>query len=183
MNLSVPFSQIHSFLTEQTPRGKILRLVYFILLYFLSGILEEFFNFLANDLNDPVNKWLSIALSTSSTGFLRLFYQDISFNHDFQIIINNNACLQILPGCNGFTPSFKILVTLCLYPIILKKKIILFPVTFLIMIFAAIIHLAILIPISYEIPRWYCFAHNWFTRPIFYIFYFSCWLLWERYGW
>lgn len=183
MNQRKSLLQIKSFIAEKSTRGRMVRLVCFLFLYYLAGLLRPYYEFLADNSNDVVNQWLSKIIATISTEFLRPFYHNISFNSRFTITINGLSPIELHPGCNGFNNIARIILTLCFYPIPIIKKLFLFPISFLIVLFAATIHFLILIPVAYEVPDLYGFAHSWFTHIVFYMFYFSCWFLWEKWGW
>jgi len=174
------YIQVWSLLNEDTARGKGLRLGYFLLLYFFIRIFLKAGWVNAYNIDSPVHRLLADFITRVSVFFLRLFYGDIAVSHDFIISISGKPCIELLPGCNGFTHIVEINLTLSLYPMTLKQKLIMLPVTVLILLFAAVLHFMILIPISYNAREWYGFSHNYFTKTLFFAFYFLCWIIWEK---
>ena len=135
-------------------------------------VLSAFFSFFYNI--------LSILISNICTTTLSIFYQTITSTQDFVMIIGNESIIQLLPGCTGFNQVLRITFILLLYPISFRKKIFLLPLSWILIIFAAVIHFLMLIPIASDINQWYDFVHNWFSRFVFYAFFFINWLFWEK---
>ena len=86
----------------------------------------------------------------------------------------------MFPGCTGLGHMIRISFVLLLYPMSWSKKCYLFFPSLLIIIFASTIHFLLLIPIAYHYPDWFAFAHNYFTKILFFGFIFLCWLIWEK---
>ena len=169
---------------EQSDYGKGIRLILFIILYFLSRYLTH--NIDSFDFNDSFwgtgHLFLAKIISTLSCWILKPFYPSIEFSSNLSIIIDNKEVLLLLPACTGFDQIVRMMIVLVFYPIPPKSKIWLGPVSVCILVIAATIHFTILIPVASTYPRYYNFFHSGITLVIFYSLYFSCWLIWEKYG-
>ena len=180
MSIKDVINSLWSRLHENSSTGKLLRLGLFIFLYFIGRYFFLLFKgttFLSH-LHMPF-LWF---IDNVSVGFWGIFYYNLASTSDYIVSINNTECIQLLPGCSGFHPILRMTFILLLYPIPWKIKYWLFPLSWFIILFAATIHFILLIPIAYHWPEYYSFSHNWFTKVIFYGFYFLAWLIWERVG-
>ena len=169
-------------LNSNSNKGTIFRIVWFILLYIISRYLFNFledtqlfstiFNFFYN--------LLSILIAYICTTTLSLFYQEILSTSDFIIQIRSINIIQLLPGCTGFHQLLRITFILLFFPIPYRKKLILLPLSWSLIIFAAVIHFLMLIPIAFDLNEWYDFSHNWPSKFVFYLFFFINFLIWEK---
>ena len=169
-------------LHSRSNKGTIFRIAWFIFLYIISRhlfyLLEEvqffsaIFNFFYN--------LLSILITYICTTTLSLFYQKILSTSDFIIQIGNIKIIQLLPGCTGFHQLLRITFILMLFPIPYRKKLFLLPLSWGLIIFAAVIHFLMLIPIASDLNEWYDFIHNWPSKFVFYLFFFINYLIWEK---
>ena len=167
-------------LHEHSSLGILYRLGLFIFLYFIDRYLLFSFKgiILINYLHIPF-LW---SIDIVSTEFLGLFYSNLTSSPDYTISINNIEVIHLFPGCSGFHPILRLTAILLLYPIPWKYKSWLFPLSWLIILFAATLHFILLVPIANEWREYYSFFHNWLTKIIFYGFYFLIWLIWEKIG-
>ena len=167
-------------LLDHSSFGTLYRLGLFIFLYFIGRYILLLFEgtILFNYFHIPF-LW---SIDQVSSGFLGLFYSDLTSSSDYIVSINNIEIIHLLPGCSGLHPFLRMTLILLLYPLSWKIKSLLFPLSWLIILFAASIHFILLVPINYHYPEYYSFSHNWFTKIIFYGFYFLIWLIWERIG-
>lgn len=171
-------------LQENSSAGFLLRLGWFIVLYYIAGqlfligtaFLIEF------SIKGAIHYPFLWAIFNLSIKFLKLIYSNLLPNQDFMVIIDNQQIIQLFSGCSGLDPLFRITIILLLYPLPWKTKSLLLPLSWLIIFFAASIHFILLIPVAYHWPDWYSFSHDWLTKIIFYGFYFLTWLLWEKVG-
>ena len=184
MSLKIVLSNLRSNLHANTSSGLLHRLGLFLLLYFIGRyffILAQRSTLLSTSffyLHQPF-LWI---INKVSISFWSLFYHNVTSNSDYIICINETEIIQLLPGCSGLQLLLRITFILLLYPLPWKMKAWLFPLSCLIILFAATIHFIILIPIAYHWPEYYNFSHNWLTKIIFYGFYFMIWVIWERVG-
>jgi len=174
------YRQILALLNEETARGKLLRLGFFLLLFYISGYFVQPMWFHAKDVDSSTHRFLAGIITQISVNVLKLFYANINVSSDFIVSINGKQCIALRPGCNGFNPIMRISLTLAVYPMVFKSKLLMLPLTVLILLIAAILHFMILIPISYYAPNWYVFSHNYLTKTLFFTFYFFCWIIWEK---
>jgi len=167
-------------LKEPSTSGTFIRLAWFLFIYFIGRYIVFFLE--ETTIIALFHQPFLWTISQISTGFLGLFYSNLSSTHDYIVIINNVEVIQLFPGCSGLQPFLRITVILLLYPLPWKLKSFLFPISWLIILIAATVHFILLTPIAYHWPEYYNFSHNWLTRIIFYGFYFLTWLIWERMG-
>jgi exosortase/archaeosortase family protein len=182
MQLRAGINQAVSLLHERSPRGQTLRFILFLVLYFLARYLQLFLNTssFGQAMLNPLHERLSFFITHSCCFLLQGFYPDIHVTINHTIIIAGKATVQMFPGCTGLEPMIRLTFILIFYPLHWRRKIILLPFSLLILLFASTLHFLLLVPIAYQCPEWFGFAHNWLTRVIFYAFYFLCWLLWEK---
>jgi len=174
--------QVWILLNEKNSTGLILRLGYFIILYYFGGFLfkslEEIWIFKEYFLK--CHKFLSIIILQISKWLMHFFYSSISSNSDFVVLIDKTKIIQLLPGCTGLIPMFRMTFIICFYPLQTKKKIWVYPISLLFLLFATIIHFIILIPIAYKSPGWFSVSHDWITQIIFYGLFFLVLVFWEK---
>ena len=169
---------------EKSTSGKLLRLgwflaVYYLGKYFLNGLEQTiFYPMIVSILLDP----LLFSIDSLSTGFWGLFYNNLFSSSDYITCINNSEVLQLLPGCSGLKPLLRVTFILLIYPLPLKKKIYTFFISWLIIFFAATLHFIILVPIAFHWPEFYGFSHDKLSKILFYAFFFLNWIIWERIG-
>ena len=166
-------------LHEQSSFGTLYRLGLFVFIYFIGRYLQLLFEEkgLFNYFQLPF-LW---SMDQVSTGFLGLFYSNLT-STNYVISINNIKIIQLHFGCTGYHAILRMTFVLFLYPLPWKIKFGLFPISWLIIFFAATIHFIMLTVIANHWPEYYSFSHDWLTKIIFYGFYFFTWLLWEKVG-
>ena len=171
-------------LKENSLSGTFVRLGWFLFLYsigkYLFLFLEEFTLFTTLEL--LLNKPLLWFIDKASVSFLGLFYHKLSSSPDYLIRIDNVEVIQLFSACSGLNPMLRMTFILIFYPIPWKIKLWLYPLSMAIILFAAIIHFIMLVPIANHWPKYYAFIHNWFSRVPYYGFYFLTWLIWEKAG-
>jgi len=169
---------------ENSGRGTLSRLLLFLFLYFIGRYIFIFFENTApfTDNISIIHKHFLWIIDHCSYTFWSIFYSDIVHNPDHLFSINGIDVIILSGGCSGVHPMLRMTFILLLYPISWGNKLWLFPISGLIIIFAATIHFILLIPIAYHWPEYYLFSHTWLTKIVFYGFYFLTWLLWERIG-
>ena len=180
MSIKDVLNSLWTRLHENSFTCKLLRLGLFIFLYFIGRYLLLLFE--GTTLLNYIHMPFLWTIDLVSTSFYGLFYNNITSSSDYIVSINNIEVIHLLPGCSGLHPFLRMTFILLLYPLPWKTKSLLFPLSWFIILFAATIHFIILIPINYHWPEYYSFSHNWFTKIIFYGFYFLIWLIWERVG-
>jgi len=182
MELAPGIKQAVTWIHARSPCGQILRFVLFLVLYFLARYPQIFLDnsSFGQALLNPLHERLSFFITHSCCFLLQGFYPDIHVTFNHTIIIAGKAHVQMFPGCTGLDPMIRLTFILIFYPLYWRRKLILWPFSLLILLFASTLHFLLLIPIAYQFPEWFGFAHNWLTRVIFYSFYFLCWLLWEK---
>lgn len=182
MELAPGIKQAVTWIHARSPRGQTLRFILFLVLYFLARYLQLFLDTssFGHALLNPLHERLSFFITHSCCFLLQGFYPDIHVTINHTIIIAGKAHVQMFPGCTGLDPMIRLTFIFILYPLPWRRKLILWPFSLLILIFASTLHFLLLILISYQCPEWFGFAHNWLTRVLFYAFYFLCWLLWEK---
>ena len=171
-------------LKENSLSGTFFRLGWFLFLYFIGRYIFRFLEF--SSFFSEQFSFLHLPffwfIDNISTGFMGLFYHNLSSNPEYIISINNNEVIQLGGGCTGLRPILRLTFILLLYPISWKTKSYLLPLSWFIILFAATIHYILLIPVAYHWPEYFSFSHNWLTMIIFYGFYFLTWFIWERIG-
>ncbi len=167
-------------LKENSSSGTLIRLGWFLFIYFIGRYVVFFLE--ETTLFSLLHQPFLWSINQVSTGFLGLFYSDLTSTHNYIVIINNVEVIQLFPGCSGLQPLLRITFILLFYPLPWKTKTYLFPLSWLIILIAATIHFILLIPIAFHWPEYYNLSHNWLTRIIFYGFYFCTWLIWEKIG-
>ena len=180
MSIKIAISSLKSSLLENSTTGTIYRLGLFIILYFIGRYVLLLYQ--GTTFISILHKPLLWFIDNIAIGFWSIFYPNLSSTADYIISINNMECIQLMPGCSGLHPILRMTFILLLYPIPWKIKSWLFPLSWIIILFAATIHFILLIPISYHWSEYYNFSHDWLTKIIFYGFYFLTWLLWEKVG-
>ena len=182
MQLPARIKSVKALLLERSPRGQMLRFGLFLVLYWVARYPQFFLNsnFFHESLITTIHEQLAFFITHVCCFVLQIFYPDIHSTADHIIFINGKSLLQLLPGCSGLDPMIRLTFILLFYPLLWRKKAWLWPISLAILLFAATLHFLLLIPITYHVPEWYTFAHNWLTRIIFYGFYFLCWLMWEK---
>ena len=182
MPLRTGINQVVSLLHERSPRGQTLRFILFLVLYYLAQyhklVLDN--TSFGKALFTPIHEQFSFFITNACCFVLRIFYPDINTSVNHTIFIGGRASIQMFPGCSGLESMIRLTIILVFYPLAWRRKVVLWPLSLLILLFAATIHFLLLIPIANQCPEWYGFAHKWLTRVIFYAFYFLCWLLWEK---
>ena len=154
MKIKTAIFSIYCRLKERSVAGLLMRLGWFMIIYLVAGqlfnvvdaIIEHF------NLKDNIHHPLLWTIYNISMPFWKLFYSNLLSTSDYLVIINNQCVIQLFSGCSGLNAQFRITIILFLYPILWKTKFWLFPLSWLIILFAAIIHFILLIPISYHWP-------------------------------
>ena len=184
MKIKTAILRIYGRLKERSSTGLLMRLGWFMIIFFVGGQLYSVVEAILVHFNlkDYAHHPLLWTIYNISIPFWKIFYPDLSSTSDYLVLINNQCVIQLLPGCSGFDAQFRITLILLLYPTSWKSKFWLFPLSWIIIMFATTIHFMILIPIAYHWPEYYSFSHNWVTKIIFYGFYFLTWLIWEKVG-
>jgi exosortase/archaeosortase family protein len=182
MNLRKSFIDITGHFTERTITGTFYRLGLFIFLYTIwrltlmhmedAGFFRTGFTFM--------HELLSAFICKVSVFVFRVVYPTITTTSYHLICINDTGTLRLYPGCSGLQPLLWITFILAFYPIKIKTKLWLFPVSWLIILVATMIHFMMLIPIAYDAPSWFPLSHKWFSRVMFYGLFFLVWVLWEN---
>jgi len=159
-----------------------IRLILFIILYKLGQYTFNFFETreFSSEIFNKIYYLLSSFINNLSVKFYSLFYAEISSDSVFCITINNVRTIQMNPGCTGLLPLFQMFFILLFFPLTFKQKILFFPVSLLIIVFAAIIHYLILIPVAYSFHESFTLFHDIISRVIFYLFFFVNFVLWNR---
>ena len=129
---------------------------------------------------NPIHERLSYFITYTCCFGLQVFYSDIHSSVNHMIFINNQPVLLLYPACSGLNPMIRMTFVLIFYPLIWYRKLIVWPISMTIIIFASTLHFLLLILVAKHYYEWYNFAHNWITKIIFYGFYFLCWLIWEN---
>lgn len=173
-----------AYLHDQSTSGLLLRLGWFIIIYFISGQIYSIIKavlvfYTVEDFVHQPNLWI---IFNCTVNILYLFYSDLSTIPDYIIIIGKLEIIHLNSGCSGLDPLFRITIALILYPLRWKTKIYLFPFSWFMILFAATVHFILLFFTSYYLPQYYALSHNWVTIFIFYMFYFFTWLIWEKVG-
>lgn len=182
MELAPGIKQAVTWIHERSPRGQTLRFILFLALYFLARYPQLFLDTssFGQALLNPLHERLSFFITHSCCFLLQGFYPDIHVTINHTIIIAGKATVRMFPGCTGLGHMMRISFVLLLYPMSWSKKCYLFFPSLLIILFATIIHFLLLIPIAYHYPDWFAFAHDYFTKILFFGFIFLCWLMWEK---
>jgi exosortase/archaeosortase family protein len=169
-------------LQDSTPIGQSLRFAYFIFFYFFLRYIELLFysTSFGRVILNPLHERLSFFITHTCCFILQLIYPDIHTSVSHTITIASKTPIQMLPGCTGLGHLLRLSFVLLIYPMSWLKKVLIFPPTVLIVIFASTLHFLLLIPIAYHYPEFYGLAHNYFTRSIFFGFIFLCWIVWEK---
>ncbi|MCX6306292.1 MAG: exosortase/archaeosortase family protein [Bacteroidetes bacterium] len=175
------YDKIALYLQKNTSRY-FMQLILFIVLYKLGQYTFNFFESvqILGPVFDKVYYALSSLITTISVKFYSPFYASIVSDAEFCISINNVRTIQINPGCTGLLPIFQILFILLIFPLTVKQKIFFFPISLSIIVFAAILHYIILIPVAYASHDSFKIFHDIFSRAIFYVFFFANFVLWNR---
>ncbi len=175
--------QIWILIHEHSARGQMLRLIFFLIIYFVGRypiMLLELTSF-GLTIFTPIHLLISNLITFACCFTLQGFYPDIHSSLNHTIYIKGTPIIQMVyPGCTGLQPMIRLSFALLFYPIIWIRKIYLFPISWIIIFIATFLHFLLLIPIACTYPEWFNFAHDWLTRIIFYGFYFLCWILWEK---
>jgi len=182
MDLKEGLIQTSRWMREESPGGKMIRLLVFLALYFLSQFLLLVFDStcLGTLFLQPNYENLSFVITNISCFMLKPIYPNIHSNIQHVIFIDNSTPIQLQPGCVGLDQMIRVTFVLLCYPLRFWKKLFLLPISIGLLLIGTIIHFMILIPISFQYTTFFYFAHNWFTRIIFYGFFFLCWIIWER---
>jgi len=182
MELASGIKQASKWINDPSPGGMVLRFMFFLALYYFSLFLWYLLNSTSfgQALLNPLHERLSFFITHSCCFLLQGFYPDIHVTINHTIIIAGKATVRMFPGCTGLEHMIRLTFILTFYPLHWRRKLILWPFSLLILLFASTFHFLLLIPIAYQCPEWFGFAHNWLTRVIFYAFCFLCWLLWEK---
>jgi len=180
MSATTIFKHLRTRLHENNASGTLYRLGFFIVFYFTGRYLLLLVE--GSGILSCLHKPFLWVIDSVSVSFWSIFYPNIASTVDYIVRINNNECIQLLPGCSGLQPILRMTFILFLYPISWQTKSWLLPLSWLIILFAATIHFILLIPIAYHLPEYYKFSHNWLTKIIFYGFYFLTWIIWEKIG-
>ena len=182
MKLAPVIKQAVTWIHERSNRGQALRFFLFLTIYSLGRYLELLFDTtsFSKELLYTLHERLSFFITHSSCFILQGFYPDIHVTINHTIFIEGEAHIQMLPGCTGLQPMLRLTFVLLFYPLAWRRKIVLWPLSMVILIFASTLHFMMLIPIAYHFSEWFSFAHDWLTKIIFYGFYFLCWLIWEK---
>jgi hypothetical protein len=141
--------RVQKFLSTST--GKYFKnLIIFILLYKAGEFAFNYFerNGLFPAIVDSIYHFLSLVITTVSVRFYALFYADISSDSGFLITIHKVRTIQMMHGCTGLMQLFQALVILLFFPLSIKKKLLFLPISFLVILFASIVHYIILIPVA-----------------------------------
>jgi len=176
------YKKIKYFITEPSIRGKGIRFSIFLCVYILGNYPQTLLDTTSfgNFFLTPIHETLANSITTSCCFILRYNFPDIHASCNHTIYISSKPIIQLLWPCTGLDPMIRLTIILLIYPIDWFKKSLLWPISLLILLLASVIHFLTLILVSFYLPEWFSFAHNWFTRIIFYSFYFLCWIIWEH---
>ena len=182
MQFPAIIKSVKTILYERSPRGQMARFGLFLVLYWVARypqfFLDEFY--FSKTLLNTIHEQFAFFITHVCCFVLQIFYPDIHSSADHLIFITGKSLIQLQPGCTGLYPMIRLTFILIFYPLLWRKKAVLWPISMAILLFAATLHFVLLIPITYHASEWFNFAHNWLTRIIFYGFYFLCWLMWEK---
>ncbi|HNY01138.1 MAG TPA: exosortase/archaeosortase family protein [Bacteroidales bacterium] len=158
------------------------QLFLFILLYKLGELVFAYLDTtrLFSTLFEAFYYRLSAVITLASVKVYSLFYKEIYSTSDFLIVINDVRTIQMQHGCTGLMQLFQIFFILMFFPLTLKKKLFYFPVSFFVIVFAALLHYLILIEIAHSHREHFSVFHDTITRVIFYTFFFLNFILWIK---
>jgi exosortase/archaeosortase family protein len=125
-------------------------------------------------------EWVSVFIVNGSILMLKLFYPTILADANHVIYIHGTGIVFLSPPCTGLDPMIRMAFIFLFYPLKIKIKLWVLPLSILFILVAATIHFIMLITIVYEAKEWYRFSHEWLTKVIFYGFYFMVWVMWEN---
>lgn len=134
----------------------------------LYSFLMPFQNFLIS-LQAPATHWI----------ITKVFLVPSTFQVD-TLIFNNGQALQEQPLCTALKQVFQMTLILLIYPGPWKHKLWYIPVSSLLLMVAAVIHLVILSLTLAKSPNIYPFIHLQISRWFFFGIYFLIWLFWEE---
>ena len=160
----------------------LLKLLLFILLYRIGGTVFAYLetNPVFSGAINSLYNILSSLITRISVIVYSLVYSEVHANSNFIIFINNTGVVRLLPGCTGLMQLFQILFILLFFPLPVKQKLFFMPVSVLIILFAAIFHYLILVPVAYRFPAYFDIFHTVFSRVVFYLFFFLNFVIWTE---
>ena len=128
----------------------------------------------------PIQKFL-ISLQAPATYWVvnKIFLVPASFHVD-TIMFKNGQALQEQPLCTALKQVIQFTLLLLIYPGPLKYKIWYLPLSWVILLVSAIIHLVILALTLAWTPSNYMLMHIYISRWFFFGMYFIIWLIWEE---
>ncbi|MCX6267613.1 MAG: exosortase/archaeosortase family protein, partial [Bacteroidetes bacterium] len=109
-----------------------------------------------------------------------LLYENVNTTAGGVVNINGQGIIYLAPGCSGLKQMLLIIFILICYPISIKLKTFLLPVSVVIIFLAVILHFVLLVPVALYYPDLFLLAHDYFMIVLFYGFFFLTWVLWEK---
>jgi len=167
---------------EPVTSGIFLRLGILFLLYPVGHYIPFWFEKLPllASLMQQLYTLISLFIVKVSVLFLKIIYPSISVTTGYMIVINGYKVIFLSPPCTGLDPMLRMSFIFLFYPLAIKTKLWVYPLSMFFILLAATLHFMILIPIAYEANDWFAFSHDWLTKVIFYGFYFMVWVMWEK---
>ena len=182
MRLGPCISKKISIIIDNDSEGVYYRLLLFFFMYFILREVELLPAYIkiTQRVYMPLYNFLATFITKISCLLFQPFYPDITVSHDYIINISSISTIQLQPGCTGLNQMIRMCLILLLYPINWRKKILLILPTLAIIFTAALVHFALLIPISFHLHSWFQLTHDYLTKILFFGFIFLCWLFWEK---
>lgn len=114
-----------------------------------------------------------------SSWIVKTFIYDITTSGRI-IYLEGNRFIEVSTGCSGFKPTLEFFVLFILFPGSWEKKSWYIPLGIILIHLLNIIRIVSLTIIIMNCPQIWEFAHDWIFRPLFYIFIFGMWVIWNE---
>jgi exosortase/archaeosortase family protein len=171
-------------LNQKSLTGKFLRLILFLLLYMLSRSIDTilYSNHTAIYILGPVHNFITFIIIHFTRLICSIFYDNVIIENYNILVVNDKPTITLGTGCTGLVPMARLCFILSIYPLKLSKKVYLFPISILVLLFASMVHFLLLTIVAVSYPPAFELFHDIITKLTFYGFFFLCWIIWEKFN-
>jgi exosortase/archaeosortase family protein len=174
------FDNIKGFIVKCHNNNKTKGLLYITLIMVLY-VIGRYINIIFMDQNFHVEYLINDYLIKIELETLRFYFNKVGLFDSIvnnMIIFTNGNYLHILPFCSGFNQMLRMTFVLLFLPGPFKNKIWYVPLSMVLVLFLALLHLIILSYVVIIIPEYYNISHAVITRLIFFALYLLIWVFW-----
>ena len=155
----------------------ILYVIYFLFLYIIARFISLYFLEPNIEIITGLHDFL-IKIEVYSLKTFFNYFNLVGGVEEDTIIFSNSYSLRVLPGCSGLIQMFRIFFVLLFFPGSWASKLWYIPLSLVLVLIAAMVHLFILSYVLIYFPQQYDLAHDYITKIIFYGMYFLIWIYW-----